>query len=83
MISLFHLGSPRNDRNQSDPARRAYLETYEVDRRSVFVGNLPTEINELELKEIFLKFGDIINITVHKNESTVDRKYHNDAGTFP
>ncbi|RKF72283.1 putative rna recognition domain-containing protein [Golovinomyces cichoracearum] len=72
MISLFHLGSPRGDRSQSDPARRAYLETYEVDRRSVFVGNLPTEISELEVKEIFLKFGDIINIAVHKNESTVD-----------
>ncbi|KAI0995772.1 hypothetical protein K3495_g12408 [Podosphaera aphanis] len=72
MISLFHLGSPRNDRNQSDPARRAYLDTYEIDRRSIFVGNLPPDINELEVKDLFSKFGDIIHVAIHKSESVVD-----------
>ncbi|SZF05302.1 unnamed protein product [Blumeria hordei] len=75
MISLFHLGSSRNDRNQSDPAHRAYLETYEIDRRSIFVGNLPPDISELDIKELFSRFGDIIHIAIHKNESTVDREY--------
>ncbi|POS83092.1 hypothetical protein EPUL_004372 [Erysiphe pulchra] len=67
--------SSPSDRNQSDPTRRAYLDTYEIDRRSIFIGNLPTDIGELEVKEIFSKYGDIVNISVHKNESTIDRKH--------
>ncbi|POS86631.1 hypothetical protein EPUL_001378 [Erysiphe pulchra] len=72
MISLFHLGASQHDRGQSDPNHRAYLDTYEVDRRSIFVGNLPSEINDIEVKDIFSMYGDIINITIYKNESNFD-----------
>ncbi|RKF63924.1 Polyadenylate-binding protein, cytoplasmic and nuclear [Erysiphe neolycopersici] len=72
MIRLFHLGASQHDRGQSDPTHRAYLDTYEVDRCSIFVGNLPSEINDLEVKDIFSKYGDIINITTYKNESNFD-----------
>lgn len=82
MISLFHLGSSRCDRNNSDPVRRAYLETYEVDRRSIFVGNLPNDIGQSEVNDLFSKYGDIIKITVHKNESIVDCKFHLTNNSF-
>lgn len=56
----------------SNPVERQYLETYEVDKRSVFVGNLPVDIQELDLQQKFQKYGPIRNITLHKNESVVD-----------
>lgn len=78
MISLFHLGSSSGDRNPSESTRRTYLDTYdEINRRSIFIGNLPTEISELEIKDIFSKYGDIVKISTHKNESTIDREYFN------
>ncbi|KHJ30582.1 putative rna recognition domain-containing protein [Erysiphe necator] len=72
MISLFHLGTSQDDRRPTDLTHRSCLDTYEVDRRSIFVGNLPTEINDLEVKNIFSKYGEIIDVTIYKNESNFD-----------
>ncbi len=70
---MASMGSPaRTPAKESDPAHRAYLETYELDKRSIFVGNLAADIDELQLKGAFDKFGRILNVTVHKNESLID-----------
>ncbi len=71
---MANMGSPaRQGRfTTSDPSARQYLDTYEVDKRSVFVGNLPADVTEGELQEIFQRFGGIVQVTLHKNDSTVD-----------
>jgi hypothetical protein len=56
----------------SVPADRQYLDTYEVDKRSIFVGNLLVETRELDLLQKFEKYGPIHRVTLHKNESVVD-----------
>ncbi|KAH6714345.1 hypothetical protein BKA61DRAFT_673641 [Leptodontidium sp. MPI-SDFR-AT-0119] len=73
MQCMANMASPaRQGFNKSDPAHRSYLDTYEVDKRSVFVGNLSIDVNEAELYEIFQHFGNIVQVTLHKNDSTVD-----------
>jgi hypothetical protein len=73
MQSMASMGSPaRTPARESDPAHRAYLDTYELDKRSIFVGNLAADIDEFQLKGAFDKFGRILNVTVHKNESVID-----------
>ena len=74
MQSMANMCSPTRSTfgAQSDPADRQYLETYEVDKRSVFVGNLPVETEEKDIQEKFQKYGTIHQITLHKNESTLD-----------
>ncbi len=62
-------------RGPSDPANRAYLDTYDVDRRSVFVANIPADTTELDLHHVFGKYGNIRNIILHKGESTFDGKF--------
>lgn len=71
---MANMGSPaRQGRlTTSDPAARQYLDTYEIDKRSIFVGNLPADITEDELQEIFQPFGEVVQVTLHKNDSTVD-----------
>lgn len=76
MQCMANMASPARDQSRSDPALRAYLETYAVDKRSVFVGNLPSDVTEAQLKEIFEQFGSVVQITLHKNESTVDGKHN-------
>lgn len=76
MQCMANMASPaRQGFNKSDPAHRSYLDTYEVDKRSVFVGNLSIDVNEAELYEIFQHFGNIVQVTLHKNDSTVDGKF--------
>jgi RNA recognition motif-containing protein len=74
MQSMANMCSPARSvfGGHSNPADRQYLETYEVDKRSVFVGNLPVEIQEIDLQQKFEKNGAIRRVTLHKNESTVD-----------
>jgi hypothetical protein len=75
MQSMANMCSPARGSQfggPSDPAARQYLENYEVDKRSVFVGNLPAETQELDLQQKFEKYGPIRRVTLHKNESLVD-----------
>jgi hypothetical protein len=57
-----------------DPANRLYLETYELDRRSVFVGNLPVDVVDADLKQHFENCGQVVQVTIHKPESIIDGK---------
>jgi hypothetical protein len=74
MQSMANMCSPSRTPlvGQSNPEHRQYIETYEVDKRSVFVGNLPAETEELDVHKAFEHFGNLKKITIHKNESTVD-----------
>jgi RNA recognition motif-containing protein len=74
MQSMANMCSPARSAFgvHSNPADRQYLETYEVDKRSVFVGNLPVEILEIDLQQKFEKYGAVRRVTLHKNESTID-----------
>ncbi|KAK6580647.1 hypothetical protein PZA11_006883 [Diplocarpon coronariae] len=73
MQCMANMGSSSRGRGElSDPALRSYLDVYDVDKRSVFVGNLPVDITEGDLKAIFQQFGEVLNVSLHKNESIVD-----------
>jgi RNA recognition motif-containing protein len=74
MTSMANMHSPRAA--GSDPAARQYTETYYVDIRSIFVGNLPADATEAELHLKFEEFGPIAKdgISLHKSESSVDGK---------
>ncbi|KAH7386150.1 hypothetical protein BKA64DRAFT_725872 [Cadophora sp. MPI-SDFR-AT-0126] len=73
MQCMANMGSPAGrGLSKSDPAHRSYLNTYDVDKRSIFVGNLPTDISEGEIFDIFQQFGGIVQVTLHKNDSTID-----------
>ncbi len=58
-----------------EPQNLAYLSAYDVDRRSLFVGNLGEEITELHLMRVFEKFGEILKINVHQNDSVIEGKH--------
>lgn len=74
MQSMANMSSPVRSTSggSSNPANRKYLDTYDIDRRSIFVGNLPAETQELDLQQRFEHWGPIIKVTLHKNESVVD-----------
>ncbi|KAJ5040422.1 uncharacterized protein L3040_006078 [Drepanopeziza brunnea f. sp. 'multigermtubi'] len=72
MQALANMSSPAQQRDASDPSARAYLETYDVDKRSVFFGNLPSDVTEGEIHDIFQQFGGVCNITLHKSDSIID-----------
>jgi RNA recognition motif-containing protein len=75
--AIAGLASPSRaapSRSPSKAENRAYLERYEVDRRSVFVGNLPLGTTETQLLQLFEHYGTIDHIilreTASKFEST-------------
>jgi RNA recognition motif-containing protein len=69
-------GSPAyNTPSRPDPAHRIYLQTYEVDTRSIFVGQLPPDTFEEELEQKFEHCGQILRVTVHKNDSLIDGEF--------
>lgn len=45
-------------------ADEAFLNQYEVDRRSVFVGGLPVDIEEADLRDFLGDCGDILNVKI-------------------
>lgn len=53
---------------------KAYLESYEIERRSIFVGNLPATVTEGQLQDLFGHLGQIINITVNRRPSVREGK---------
>ena len=52
-------------------ADEEWLKRYEADRRSIFVGNLPPLMDNLEdvLRGIFHHVGDIVDVNVVRRES--------------
>ena len=52
-------------------ADEEWLKRYEADRRSIFVGNLPPQMDNLDdaLRSIFHHVGDIVDVNVIQRES--------------
>jgi RNA recognition motif-containing protein len=50
-------------------AAQLYLNTYDVDRRSIFVGNLPHDITERGVQELLSSCGSILSVVVNKRRS--------------
>ncbi|EHK96020.1 putative Meiotic activator RIM4 [Glarea lozoyensis 74030] len=64
---------PRPTRHVStSSADRDYLDRYEVDRRSIFVGNLPMSTTEAQIAQLFEHYGTINNIVVREATSKYD-----------
>lgn len=80
MQSIASLGSPtRNNGGNarsppSDTPARQYLARYEVDRRSIFVGNLPTGTTEGDIHDLFSEYGHIVDIILRETFSKFYRK---------
>ncbi|TLD33093.1 hypothetical protein PspLS_01436 [Pyricularia sp. CBS 133598] len=51
-------------------ADEAYLTQYEVDRRSVFVGNLPRDITEEQVADLFSAIGTVNRVQIIKRTGT-------------
>lgn len=71
MQSMANMASPSRN-TKSNPAYRDYLNTYDIERRSVFVGNLPADTVEADLEQHFANCGNIIRVTIHRPESIID-----------
>ncbi|RDW77401.1 hypothetical protein BP6252_05454 [Coleophoma cylindrospora] len=68
-LYAMHLVAPNKSPNaaalaRADAESRVFLEKYEVDRRSVFVGNLPVGVSEYDIAGLFSEFGSIRNVHV-------------------
>jgi RNA recognition motif-containing protein len=50
-------------------ADREYLDRYEVDRRSIFIGNLPSSTTESQIGQLFQHYGTINNIDIREGIS--------------
>ena len=77
MSSVAHLTPPasREQAHQVEAANtRAYLSRYEVDRRSIFVGNLPLGTTDQEIRGLFQYYGMIEAVTVRESLSRFDGK---------
>jgi len=57
---------------RSDPADRAYLDRYHADRSSIFVGTLPSNVTEDQLRELFEPFGPIVEVLIKITPSRYD-----------
>lgn len=55
-------------------ATKAYLARYDVDRRSIFVGNLPLGTSEQQIRGLFEHYGEIQDISLRENASKFERK---------
>ena len=53
---------------------RSYLARYEVDRRSIFVGNLPLGVTEGELTQLFEHYGHIEEVVIRDSPSKIERE---------
>ena len=78
MQPIAGLVSPTKQIVQSSPetaSGRAYLARYDIDRRSIFVGNLPLGTSELQIRQLFEPFGVILDVIVRENASKFEREF--------
>jgi RNA recognition motif-containing protein len=68
--------------SMSSDAARAYLARYDVDRRSVFVGNLQLGTTEEEIDGIFKRYGVIEEIIIRESDSKFERKFNSSTSHF-
>ena len=74
MQSLANMGSRGTPYGGSDPVHRRYLETYEIDKRSIYVGNLPIDITEEVIQNKFEVYGRVRKVNILQTTSKVDGK---------
>ena len=78
LVTIAGMNSSSRVMTRSSPAAtdsaRAYISRYEVDRRSIFVGNLPLGTTEQQIKDLFEPYGKIEEINLRENASKIDRK---------
>lgn len=59
-------------KNQKVDADEAWLQQYEVDRRSIYIGNLPSDVDTDDLEEqirvVAAELGDVISVQVVQKE---------------
>jgi RNA recognition motif-containing protein len=86
MTPIAGLGSPpranqvpREPSSESSLHARAYLARYEIDRRSIFIGNLPSGTVESQIHDIFEYYGLIVGITVRDTLS----KFDGESASYP
>lgn len=77
--AIAGLGSPARNTDVRSPtgvdtAARAYLARYEVDRRSIFVGNLPAGTTEDQIRSLFEQYGSIEDIIIRETVSKFECK---------
>lgn len=65
-------GTPARTPPQSDTVARAYIARYELDRRSIFVGNLPAGTTIHQVNDLFVQFGQIEEILLRETTSKFD-----------
>ena len=78
LITIAGMNSSSRVMARSSPAAtdsaRAYISRYEVDRRSIFVGNLPLGTTEQQIKDLFEPYGKVEEINLRESASKIDRK---------
>ncbi len=58
-----------------NPKHRAYLDSYDVDRRSISITNLTKHTKELDLQGVFEKYGPIHEIQVQRTIIGYESKF--------
>ncbi|KAH6630155.1 hypothetical protein B0J18DRAFT_463040 [Chaetomium sp. MPI-SDFR-AT-0129] len=53
----------KKNTSRGDP-HEEFLDKYDLDRRSVFVGNLPLNVTEAEIREFFGHAGEIVGVNI-------------------
>jgi len=70
----FTIQRPRTNVNTSSSDEEdRFLQQYAVDRRSVFVGNLPVNITEAQLRQLLEGFGVIDCVFIRESTSRYER----------
>lgn len=57
---------------RSSTEDRVYLERYSADRSSIFIGALPSDVTEDQLRQIFEPFGPINEVLIRVTPSRYD-----------
>lgn len=57
---------------RTDSSHRAYLDRYHADRSSIFVGALPADVGEPQLRQLFELYGPIVDIAIRITPSRYD-----------
>jgi len=74
-MALPQFGSPaRTGPSPVDSIAKDYNDRYEVDRVSLFCGNLAVGTAKDQIIELFQAFGTIVNILVRESPSKFDGK---------
>lgn len=61
--------SGKSAASHSSFTAKTYLKNYDVDRRSIFVANLPANTTESQVHDLFDNMGHIVNITINRRPS--------------